>query len=245
MSDSNTGDTAILSPDTTQQLVLRAKDLLKLLRSDSPPLVIEMTGTPASGKTSAQQNLRFLFRRTKYRVTAPREGAEAIEGPRPLPDYNVMTFMYAMLEAFSRCQGRDFDIALFDRALWDGVVRMELYRDEGVIDAETHSTIERFMRLPQFTGMFHLHIFLVCRPETTLERKAKDELLSIPGKTLNEASLRRLYDAHRNVWDRLKLGGDSRFLWVDTDDLDKRQVVAIIAAAALDALDRKLKSEGG
>jgi hypothetical protein len=242
MSDINKGDTAVLSPDTTQQLVLRARDLFNRLQP-APPLAIEMAGTPASGKTSAQQNLRHLFRRTKYRVTAPREGAEAIEGPRPLPDYNVMTFMYAMLEAFSRCQGRNFDIALFDRALWDGVVRMELYRDEGVISAEEHSDIERFMLRQQFARLFHLHIFLVCSPETTLARKSQDELISIPGKTLNEASLRRLYDAHRNVWDRLKLGDDPRFLWVDTDDLDKRQVVAIIAAAALDALDRKLKSE--
>ena len=243
MSEKNTSDIGILSPDTTQQLVLRARELFKRLQP-APPLVIEMTGTPASGKTSAQQNLRHLFRRTKYRVTAPREGAEAIEGPRPLPDYNVITFLYAMQMAHERFYGRDFDIALFDRALWDGVVRMVLYHDEGVISTEEHSIIERFMLRQQFAGLFHLHIFLVCKPETTLARKAQDELISIPGKTLNEASLRRLYDAHRSVWERLKLGDDPRFLWVDTDDLDKRQVVAVIATAAMDSLERKLVSEG-
>lgn len=239
------------SPDVTDLIVQRAIDIRnrldpsKIRQSDAyRPLMIEMLGTVASGKTSAQQNLRAMFRRTGFSVSAPREGAEAIEGPRPLPDYNFRTFEYAMVEAHRLSVGRNYDVALFDRALYDGVVRMELYSADGTISEEEHRFIEKYMLLPHNTQMFDLHIFLVCGPETTLARKALDELIYIPGKTVNPDSLRRLYEMHRAVWDRLDLGQDPRFIWVDTDHLEKREVVGIIANAALDAFERKLSLEG-
>jgi hypothetical protein len=149
-----------------------------------------------------------------------------------------------MLEAHRLFNGRDFDVALFDRALLDGLVRMDFYRSNGVLEDDEHSLVERYMMMDHNRKLFDMHIFLVCRPETTLARKAADEIIYIPGRTTNPDTLELLYRTHRQVWDRLGLQDDPKFLWVDTDEMDKREVVRIIAEASLDALESKLTREG-
>jgi uridine kinase len=207
------------------------------------PLAVELLGQPASGKTTVQGMLRHFFRRGKFEVHAPREGAEAIEGPRPVPDYNLHTVEWALHHARLLRSNQQCQIGIFDRAIFDGVVRMEHYLASGEITAQEREIIEGYFLLPANARLFDLHIFLMCQPDTTFARKQKVEIIHQPGKTLNSETLNRLYEAHQRVWERLRLSEDQRFLWVDSDQLDRLQVADAILSAILAAFERHLSTD--
>ncbi len=240
----------VLSPEFVAVLKKRAvsaRDLyLALLaeEGDGPrPLAVELCGTVASGKTSATRSMQKFFRRCGYRVHAPLEGAEAVETPRPEPGYNLATYHYAMLKAFMHSVCRAKQVGLFDRAVYDAVVRMEYYRAEGKLTVEEHAAVEAYMRMSHNVDVFDLHVFLMCRPETTLARKNADDIMYEPGATVNPTALEKLYEAHQRVWDRFDLGSRPDFLWLDSDQLTKKEVGRLIALAAVEAFERRLARE--
>ncbi|MFH1047219.1 MAG: hypothetical protein V1738_02850 [Patescibacteria group bacterium] len=240
-------DSGVLSVERSEQLVQTATQILQKFDSNqqrsaiwSRPLAIELLGQPASGKTSAQGVLRHFFRRNKFEVHAPREGAEAIESPRLTPDYNLHTVEWALHHARLLRHSKQHHIGIFDRAIYDGVVRMEHYLGEGEISAHDRDIIEQYFLLPCNASLFDLHVFLMCKPDTTFDRKRKVEVVHKPGKTLNTDTLNRLYDSHQRVWDRLKLGADPRFLWLCTDTLNQLEVAESILTAALSAFERHI-----
>lgn len=245
--DDGHDDCRSLSPEISARLEREAEGLLVRFDPDggrkavwSKPFAVEYCGTAASGKTTAQQVTRHFFRRSGFAVHAPREGAEAIEGPRPLPGYNLHTVEWALHHARLLPHDKRFHIGIFDRAIYDGIVRMEHYLAEGVISEREREIIEGYYLLPWNAGLFDLHVFLMCAPDTTLKRKRKVEVIHRPGKTLNTETLNKLYDAHRRVWDRLDLGSRPNFLWLDTDRLTEIEVAEHILCAALELFERRL-----
>ncbi|MEA3249491.1 MAG: hypothetical protein U9Q03_03975 [Patescibacteria group bacterium] len=243
------GDT--LSPEVLQDLERHAEELLAIFDPGSDrkakwrrPFTIEYCGVPASGKTTAQGITRHFFRRDGFVVHAPQEGAEAIEGPRPLPGYNLHTAEWAIIHARALPGDKRFHVGVFDRAIYDGITRMEYYLAEGIISEEERAIIEGYYLLPYTAGLFDMHVFLICSPDTTLARKREVELLQKPGKTLNTTALNKLHAAHRRVWERLGLEEKPNFLWLDTDDLTRREVTERILDTALDLFRQRLKREG-
>ncbi|MBU0625240.1 hypothetical protein KKF05_02760 [Patescibacteria group bacterium] len=240
-------DANVLSPERSAELVSLAENVLQRFDPTQErrsvwrrPLAIELLGQPASGKTTAQSVLRHFFRRHKFEVHAPREGAEAIEGPRPAPDYNLHTVEWALHHARLLQHSKQHHVGIFDRAIYDGVVRMEHYLNDGVITSQEREIIEGYFLLPANSRLFDLHVFLMCQPNTTFKRKHGVEVVHKPGKTLNTETLNRLYGAHQRVWDRLGLGQDSRFVWLDSDQLNQREVAEKILEVALAAFERHL-----
>jgi hypothetical protein len=243
-------DSGIITPARVKALVCSAEALLQqldphLVREATwvRPLAIELLGSPASGKSTAQGVLRHFFRRNKFLVHAPREGAEAIEGPRQLPDYNMHTTEWALHHARMLRHSKAFHLGIFDRAILDGVVRMELYASEGRITSEEQKIIEGYFLLPFNADLFDLHVFLMCGPQTTFDRKRKVEVVDKPGPTLNPATLSKLYDTHRRVWERLGGSENQKLLWLDSDELNQIQVAEQLIGAILAAFERHLAAK--
>ncbi len=244
----STPDVESLSLERSSTLIQTAENILQqfdpgnVRRTKWPrPLSVELLGQPASGKTTAQAVLRHFFRRNKFEVHAPREGAEAIEGPRPVPGYNLHTVEWSLHHARLLQHSKQHHIGIFDRAIFDGVVRMEHYLSEGIITEREHEIIEGYFMLPPNAGLFDLHVFLMCSPDTTFERKRKVEVVHKPGHTLNTDTLNRLCDSHQRVWDRFAPDNPEKFLWLDSDSLTQVQVADKILEAVLVAFERHNK----
>ncbi len=110
----------------------RAKELLKLLDPEGVrcgklprPFIVEITGSPVSGKTTTINILDDFFRRQKYqeqkyRVWKPLEGAEAVRDiPRTSHIYNTATAGYALEILKKHSFSAEYDLILFDRCLYD------------------------------------------------------------------------------------------------------------------------------
>ena len=208
------------------------------------PFMIEFFGTPKSGKTTMKEMLKHFFTRNGYAVSSPTEGAEVIEWrPRVEPDYNLRTAEYALGVARDRCFSKDKHVVIFDRAVFDGIVRMDYYRENGVISHAEHVALEGYYLLPHNRkNLFDLHVCLVAEPATAVQRELAKALTKKDGETMNPQTLQRLLDAHARVWQRLGCADDPSMVWHDSTHESEEQTAASVLSSALDAFERRLST---
>ncbi len=212
------------------------------------PFMVELLGTSNSGKTTLMDRLYTEFKGMGYQVAKVPEGAEVIPPPRMLPVYNLETGDYAVGRARRLAYDRNIHLAIFDRAIFDTAVWLEIYRTRGLISEEEHDAFSRTYLSRFNRELFDLHVFLVCGPEKALARKyggegyaareARGEVAY--GKTTNPAALAASLAAHETVWNRH--GSDPRLFWVDTTELDAGGVAEHVFEACLQAFERRLMS---
>ncbi|MDA2936330.1 hypothetical protein MYX06_03880 [Patescibacteria group bacterium AH-259-L05] len=109
------------------------------------PFVIEITGTPDAGKTSVIHTLTRFFKRQGWRVDNPTEGAEITKKiPRTTHLYNIQTGIYALSELLDNIHSLDFDLLLFDRAIYDAFCWQEYWLRKKVISSTIADAAQKF-----------------------------------------------------------------------------------------------------
>lgn len=210
------------------------------------PFMIELFGTPKSGKSTMKEMLKHVFKRNGWSVSAPTEGAEVVEWiKRREPDYNLQTAEYALSRARELAYGPvgcGFHVAIFDRAVMDGVVRMDHYEHKSVITPEQRGTIEDYLLLPHHRQLFDLHVCLVASPEVAIERELAHAISRKHGETMNPRTLAELLETHRRVWTRLNLDRDRSMCWHDSSKEDKQQTGLALLRQVLNVFGRRLSS---
>ncbi len=206
------------------------------------PFMIELFGTPKSGKSTMKEMLKHFFRRNGWNVSTPTEGAEVVELPRDEPQYNFQTCEYALSTARDRSYNGRFHLVIFDRAIFDGVVRMEYYREKGIITPEQQALIEGYYLLPWNRRLFDAHICLVAEPEVAIRRELARALTKKHGETMNPQTLQKLLDAHARVWQRLGCHDDPAMCWHDSSQENEAQTAKGILQSLFEAFDRRLQA---
>lgn len=203
------------------------------------PFMIELFGSPKSGKTTMKDVLKHMFRRSGWRVSAPVEGAEFVELPRDEPAYNLQTTEYAMSRARELSYSHDFHLVIFDRAVMDGIVRMDYYDKKGVITPGEHELIRGYFSLPWNFDLFDLHICLVASPEVSIEREHAHTLTRKKGETMNPKTLQALLDAHGRVWERMECDKTTSMVWHDSSSESIEETAMSVLESSLDAFGRR------
>jgi hypothetical protein len=204
------------------------------------PFMLELFGTPKSGKSTMKEMIRHFFRRQGWKVSAPTEGAEVVELPRAEPIYNFQTGEYALGEARKRYFNRGFHLIIFDRAIMDVVMRMEYYLSKGVISAEQRQIIEGYYLLPWNASMFDMHICLVASPEVAIKRELARALSKKHGETMNPQTLSGLLTAHERMWDRLGCNANPAMAWHDSSLETEEETATAILEAVFKAFTARL-----
>jgi thymidylate kinase len=244
-------DVASVASFDTSFLESRAADVLtrfdpeRVRRALSErPFMLELFGTPKSGKSTMKEMLKHFFKRNGLSVSTPTEGAEAVEWiKRREPDYNFQTAEYALSLARERAYGpghRDFHVVIFDRAIFDCIARMEYYVATGKISESGRKAVEGYYLLPQNKNLFDLHVCLVADPEVAIRRELARALTKKPGETMNADVLRGLLDAHTRVWNRFTCDNDPSMLWHDSSSEREEETALSILATTLEAFTRRL-----
>ncbi|OGL73523.1 hypothetical protein A3C96_02315 [Candidatus Uhrbacteria bacterium RIFCSPHIGHO2_02_FULL_60_10] len=204
------------------------------------PFMVELYGTPKAGKSTIKEMLKHFFKRSGWSVSTPTEGAEIVEwSKRREPDYNFQTAEYALSFARDRMDDKRFHLVLFDRAVFDGVVRMDYYRERGTMTPDQQQTVESYLLLPFNRGMFDLHVCLVCDPEIAIKRELARALVKKHGETMNPQTLAELYQAHERVWSRLG-AGSATMCWHDSTREKESETAFAVLEAVMAAFERRL-----
>lgn len=202
------------------------------------PFMIELFGTPKSGKSTIKEMLKHFLKRNGWAPSTPQEGAEVVEFPRDEPEYNFQTCEYALSIARARSHSKDFHIVIFDRAIFDGVARMDHYAHKGIITLEEQRIIEGYYLNRWNRDLFDMHICLLADPETAIQRELARALSKKDGETMNPTNLRKLLDTHHRVLNRFQ--GDPKLRVHDSTKENEGQTATAVLEAIFEAFNRRL-----
>jgi predicted NUDIX family phosphoesterase/thymidylate kinase len=173
-----------------QELKARAEGLVGTVKSQARrAYVLEITGTPKAGKTSAIGMVESFFKTCGYRVQVLRERAELC--PLPMKGhffFNAWTTCTLIAEVLEHAD-RDHDLILLDRGFFDALVWLERQRAQGQVDDEEAKTFEAFALLDRWRSLVDRTIILTVEPPVADRREQVDRLIPRKGSLMNPAAL--------------------------------------------------------
>lgn len=230
----------------------RAKNLLKYLDPTGSrqgkfprPFIVEVTGSPDSGKTTTLKILDSFFRRQeykgqKYRVWKPLEGAEAIRDiPRSSHIYNIATGNYALQILIEHSFASKYDLILFDRCIYDSWCWMEYWFRKKDISKGVTNYLKTFFSHGAWRKNVDICFFIMCEPKIAIRRDQQWSLTKKSGSFTNLETVTQLYDIFKKSYEYFKKKNAPVSL-IDTTNLNPQEAARLVLRNALDAFERRL-----
>lgn len=239
------------APDKERVLEQKAKVILEHLKSNlrydqgflPRPFMIELSGSPSSGKSTTIKELDDFLRPLGFTVWTPDEAAREIRHiPRTTPIYNIRTAISALTKLVDESYGHKYDIILFDRCIFDAYCWMEYWAEKEKLTPGDKFIIQSFFTLPFFTERVDLYYFMVCDSKVAMERELRIALSKRPRETTNPASI----DNKVTIWKRaygILHSFHPNIRLVDTTHLNEAEMVENIAMDILNVLEAKSKKD--
>ena len=186
-----------------------------------PPIFIEFSGTPKSGKSTCIDIVAHFFRRLDFRVLAPTEGASK-RTPYYLKNdlfaFNTWSASYALTHILEGLHSSDkYHLAILDRGLFDALAWFQLLLNRGEITKSDCARIQNFLLIEKWRSAIDYVFLFTADPATSLERENKFTLIDEPGRAMNRQALEELNQAYTTV--RQQYGNEFRgFQNIDTSD---------------------------
>lgn len=161
------------------------------------PLMIEVTGTPDSGKTSIIVTLERFFSQNGWKVWNPPEGAEITKlVSRKNHLYNIKTGIYALGELLENANSHNYHLVIFDRAIYDAFCWQKYWLNKGKLSAKQTEINQQFFMQPLIARLIDGCFFMVCSPEEIARRKNLWDLRMQESEISNPRSSKNLI----NIW---------------------------------------------
>lgn len=184
-----------------------ARELRGRLPDDFPPLVFEFAGSPKAGKTTTIEIVSHFFKRSKFSVYAPSEGASKrtpYHLRRDLVAFNSWTLNYAISELLVAYHNVDRPHLIFlDRGPFDSLAWMRVLRTRGELTDEAYSVIRDFALLPMWADLVSRLYLFTCATDLSLEREHESKLITGPGTAMNEEMLSDLLKQYKELREEL------------------------------------------
>ena len=196
-----------LSQERRQALQDAAAEALRSRGDDAVPVVLEFAGSPKSGKTTNIDIACHFFKRMKFKVWAPTEGASKrtpYHLRRDLVAFNTWSLNYAISELLVAYHNVDkYDLIILDRGPFDSLAWMNLLHKRGELKREELEIIERFALHPQWAKLVSRVFLFTCEPSVSLSRELETKLTHEPGTAMNKEMLCALLAEYEELGNRL------------------------------------------
>lgn len=145
------------------------------INEDTPPIFVELLGTPKSGKTTLLKNLRGLFNNNELEIFTRRETAEYNPVEKESKQYDlwmVLELFRNLSEDISNKQGR---IVVYDRGIIDRLTWLENAVESGEISREDLSRISGLYNLESIRKEYKpITLGFLTSPELSVKRKGSE-----------------------------------------------------------------------
>lgn len=144
-----------ISDNDLNKLGIRAENIQKRLKEDFEPVVVEFAGSPKSGKSTTIDIITHFFKRMKFKVWAPTEGASKrtpYHLRRDLVAFNAWTLNYAISELLVAYYNVDRPhLVILDRGSFDSLAWMGLLKNMNKLEEDEYNVIKDFALHPKWS----------------------------------------------------------------------------------------------
>jgi predicted NUDIX family phosphoesterase len=172
-----------------------AGEVFSHLAFASRAFVLELAGTPKSGKSTAVEAIRHFFTRNGFRVHVLAERA----GVCPIPMKGHLFFntwcAASMLAELLANVETVTDIIIVDRGLFDALVWMTMQEDRGELTEMEARTIESFLLLGRWRSLIDLAVVMSVSPDEAIRRENSQRITEKPGSIMNSDILTSILSA--------------------------------------------------
>ena len=219
-----------MSDDTTlteqiEHLETRATNLHAILPLAPRAFVVELAGTPKSGKSTSVEAIRHFFKRFGFRVHVLTERAD--QCPIPMKGhlfFNTWCATSTLAELLENVE-TPTDLIIVDRGLFDALIWFRTQAKRGELSATELRHIEDFLLMDRWKDLFDLVAVLHADATTALQRENAQRLTTRPGSIMNSSMLETLSGAVTEAVDHYR----PRFKKLIVHDTGKGNVRAVNA----------------
>ena len=221
----------------TEQQVIELEDRAEKLRSiiELAPraFVVELAGTPKSGKSTSVEAIRHFFKRFGFSVHVLTERAALC--PIPMKGHLFFNTWCAttMLAELLESVETNTDIIIADRGLFDALIWFQTQAKRGELLEEELDRIEKFLLMNRWKNLFDLVVVLHADAATAMNRENSHRITQRTGSIMNESMLRTLSDSVDDAINHYK-SEFNKIIRIDTDVGDVHSVNVNLVGQILD-----------
>ena len=204
------------------------KEYMALLLSEykkrnALPFIVEVLGTPNSGKTSAIQTFEKVLKRNgiKYKVIYEAAGKCKIKN-KLSPDFNIWT-LSETIKQLIEADSENYEIVICERGLLDAICWYELYYMDGDITGEEHQRFLDYILLNRFIKKINCCYIMRCGIDVAIKRENLSGLLDISGTIINRQVLTK-YNAALQIATTRYGNRFNKILELDTSNLSQTDI---------------------
>lgn len=187
------------------------------------PFVVEVCGTPNSGKTSAIQTFEKVLKRNGIKYKVIYEAATKCKIKDKLSiDFNLWTLSETLKQLLESFHG-NYDIIICERGLLDTICWCNLYLQDDLITQQEFQVLLDYMLLPRFIDRIQCYYAMKCSVEVSMDRENLSGLLDSTGSIINatvlnkyNTSLERVVKIYREQFNKI--------IELDTSDLSQTDI---------------------
>lgn len=138
--------------------------------TNKEPIIIELAGTPNSGKTSLINSINTSFSRYNVKCKIIRESAQFCKiSNKKTPQFNYWTALETLQRILSVID-QGYKVILCDRGVFDAISWMKLYLNNKYITQEDYNIIKNFYLLKEWNQYFYYIIVMTCDADISVQR---------------------------------------------------------------------------
>lgn len=199
------------------------------------PLIVEVMGTPNSGKTSALNTLDTLLRR--YKITNVKIIYEAAQKCSISKKYSVQFNLWTALETMKNIIhniDKGYDIIICERGTFDAICWAKTYYNDNAISDEEFKLVYNFYNSFDWAKYLKYILVVMCEPEIAIAREEKNEMILKEGTIVNDSVLKKLNRAIKESIHIMDNSSDNIYYsLIDTTNRDKQNTNSIIVRSIL------------
>lgn len=191
------------------------------------PFVIEILGTPNSGKTTALQTFEKLLQRNNIKCKIIYEAAGRCKIKNKFsPEFNLWTLnetIKRLLEAYTE----NYDIIVCERGLLDTLCWFNIYYQDKLIKKQEYDKIVEYTLLKGLVNRIDYGLIVSCSVETSLYREHLSDVMETTGTIVNEVVLTKYNSSLKEVKKEFNKYFEN-LIDIDTTELSQPEINKIV-----------------
>jgi len=209
------------------------------------PIIVEICGSPKSGKTTIIRQFEAFFKHYGFRVYTMVEKASLSRmSNKQSPDFNVWTALQTCIDLLELANSNQYDFIFLDRGIFDSLCWFAWHNDLNQLDDKSHKTISDFLLMNRWIRDISLVFAFTQEVDISIGRDKKHNLVQNSGSIMNSSVLERynksILETYKNNIKRFK-----HIELIDSSLSTLEDIQMLVGEKLLDKLEASLNEQIG